>query len=54
LRSYAGDEGGFSKPFSEATEMKIDNEVRKLIDEALVKTREIVRTYKAEIEMYFK
>jgi ATP-dependent Zn protease len=34
--------------------MKIDNEIRKIIDEALIKTRELVRKHKNEIEMYFK
>jgi len=52
LRSFAAeDEGGFSKPFSENTERKIDSEVRKIIDECLVSTRELVRKHRNEIEM---
>lgn len=53
LRSYAGsgEEDGFSKPYSEAVEKKIDLEVQRIVAEGLESTRELVRKHKAEIEM---
>jgi len=50
LRSFAAEvEGGFSKSFYESTEMKIDSEVRKIIDECF-STREL-RKHRNELEM---
>lgn len=40
----------FSKPYSENTAQMIDDEVRKLIDTALVETRQLLQKHKADVE----
>lgn len=56
LRCFSGgsDEGSFSKPYSEQTERKIDDEVTKIINDCLKSTRELVKKHENEIEMYIK
>jgi ATP-dependent Zn protease len=52
LRSYVNsEEDGFQKPYSEQMEIKIDNEIKKIIDQSLTETRQLVHQYKKEIEM---
>lgn len=52
LRSYVNlEEDGFQKPYSEQMEVKIDNEIKKIIDESLAETRQLVHQHKKEIEM---
>ena len=40
----------FTKPYSEETSKMIDEEVRKLIDEAYIRTQELLTEKKAEVE----
>jgi cell division protease FtsH len=44
-------ENQFSKPYSEETAKIIDEEVRRLIDEAYTRTKGLLREKKAEVEM---
>lgn len=48
-RVYNVNKEAFSKEYSEITDMEIDNEVNKIINECAEKTRELVRTYKEQI-----
>jgi cell division protease FtsH len=43
-------ENTFTKPFSEETGKIIDEEVRKLIDQAYIRTKELLTEKKAELE----
>jgi len=47
-------ENVFTKPFSEETGKMIDEEVRKLIDDAYVKTKELLTEKKADVELLAK
>jgi cell division protease FtsH len=47
-------ENYFTKPYSEETGKMIDQEVRKLIDEAYVKTKELLTEKKADVEKLAK
>lgn len=40
----------FSKPYSESTAQMIDEEARKLINEALIRTRNLITKHKADVE----
>ena len=47
-------ENYFTKPYSEETGKMIDQEVRKLIDEAYVKTKELLTQKKGDVELLAK
>ena len=49
-RVFSTSKDSFNKTYSEEMDMKIDNEVQKIINECIEKTREIVNKYKSEIE----
>ncbi len=49
-RVFSTSKDSFNKTYSEEMDMKIDNEVQKIINECTEKTREIVNKYKNEIE----
>ena len=49
--SFDPNEGqGFTKPYSEATSELIDNEVRKIINDAYQRTLALLQKQKAEVE----
>jgi cell division protease FtsH len=47
---FMGREPGPSRRYSEATAIKIDEEIRRIVDEAVQKTEKIVRKHRKEVE----
>ncbi|CDZ81042.1 ATP-dependent zinc metalloprotease FtsH [Candidatus Rubidus massiliensis] len=50
-QAYLGGSGGSSKKYSEETAKTIDEEVRRILDEALTTARKIISEYKEKVEL---